>query len=174
MSAPRLIIVVAVAENGVIGRDNGLPWRLSSDLKRFRALTWGKPVIMGRRTWESIGRPLPGREAVVLTRRGALVGSAAATFAHDWPGAKAAAAELAARMGAAEVAVIGGAELFRLALPEADLIHLTRVHASPPGDVVFPEFDTGAFRETFREEHPAGEADQHPFTYIDFARAAGR
>jgi len=165
--------VVAIAQNGVIGRDNGLPWRLKTDLKRFRDLTWGRPMIMGRRTWDSIGRPLPGRASVVLTRQAGWTATGA-TVVRDWEEARAVAADLARQMGTAAAAVIGGAALFRLALPGVDTIHLTRVQASPPGDVAFPGFDESLFDETFREEHPAGDDDEYPFTFIDLVRARSR
>ena len=168
MTAVPLAIVVAVAENGVIGRDGGLPWRLKTDLARFRRLTWGKPLIMGRRSWDGIGRPLPGRETVVLTRERAFR-APGAHVAHDWSSAVAQAAALARELGAGEIAVVGGAEIYRRALPETGRLHLTRVHARPEGDVLFPAFDEGAWRETFREAHPAGPEDEHPFTFVDLA-----
>lgn len=164
-----LSIIVAVAENGVIGRDNHLPWRLGTDLARFRRLTWGKPMIMGRRNWDSIGRPLPGRETVVLTRQLGFA-PAGAHVAHGWEGAKAKAAALAREMGTDEVAVVGGAEVYRLALPEAARIHLTRVHTSPAGDVLFPDLDVRRWTETFRQSHPAGNRDDHAFTFVDLVR----
>jgi dihydrofolate reductase len=166
---PALTIVVAAAENGVIGRDNQLPWRLKTDLRRFRTLTWGKPMIMGRRNWASIGRPLPGRETIVLTRDTAFA-AAGVHVAHDWAGAKAKAAEVAAAMGAAEIAVVGGAEIYRLALPETDILYLTEVQGHPEGDVIMPAYDRTAFRETRRESHPAGPDDDYAFTYLDLVR----
>lgn len=167
----RLAIVVAIAENGVIGRDNQLPWRLKTDLRRFRELTWGKPMIMGRKSWDSLGRPLPGRESVVLTRDRSFQAEGA-HVAHDWDDAKRIACDLASRMGSAEVAVIGGAEIFRLAMPEAAALHLTLVSARPEGDVVFPPYEPAAFRETRREEHPPGPDDEHAFTFVDLVRSA--
>ena len=164
-----LAIVVAVAENGVIGRDNQLAWRLKTDLRHFRELTLGKPVIMGRKTWDSIGRPLPGRESIVLSRDAAFRIEGARTVT-GWKEARAAADELAAGMGAEAVAVIGGAEIFRLALPECDRLHLTLVHASPEGDVAFPPYDRAAFAEVGRVAHPASPEDEHPFTFVDLAR----
>jgi dihydrofolate reductase len=164
-----LMIVVAVAENGVIGRDNRLLWRLKTDLRRYRELTLGKPMIMGRRTYESIGRPLPGRETVVLTRDPAFA-AVGVHVAHDWPGAVVQADVLAERMGADAIVVAGGTEIYRLALPEAERIHLTAVHASPEGDAVFPSFDRTRFREIRRIDHPAGPDDEHPFTFIDLVR----
>ena len=170
-AACRLAIVVAVAENGIIGRDNGLPWRLKTDLRRFRELTWGKPMIMGRKSWDSLGRPLPGRESVVLTRDRTFR-AAGAHVVHDWNDAKCLACALAGPMSATDIAVIGGAEIFRLALPEADRLHLTIVKASPAGDVAFPSYDAAAFRETGREDHAAGPEDEHAFTFVDLVRAA--
>jgi dihydrofolate reductase len=168
MTVP-LIIVVAVADNGVIGRDNRLLWRLKSDLRRFRELTWGKPLIMGRKTFESIGKPLPGRETIVLTRD--------PDFAPDgvhvvrsWDETLAKGQELAARMGAEAVAVAGGAEIYALALPSAQRLHLTEVHTLPEGDAKFPAYDRSAFREARRSRHAKGPDDEHPFTFVDLER----
>jgi dihydrofolate reductase len=160
--SPIVSLVVAVARNGVIGRDNGLAWHLSSDLKRFKALTMGKPMLMGRRTWDSIGRPLPGRRTLVLTRDRAFR-AAGAEIVHDWDAACAAAA-------GAELMVVGGAEIYALALSRADRLYLTEVEADPEGDVRFPDFDRARFRETFREAHPAGPRDQHAFAFVDWER----
>ncbi|MEG9528738.1 MAG: dihydrofolate reductase [Hyphomicrobiales bacterium] len=157
-----IALVAAVARNGVIGRDNGLAWHLSSDLKRFKALTMGKPMLMGRRTWDSIGRPLPGRRTLVLTRdRG--FRAEGAEVVHDWEAALAAAA-------GTELMVVGGAEIYALALAQADRLHLTEVAAEPDGDVRFPAFDRAQFRETFREAHPAGPRDEHAFAFFDWER----
>lgn len=166
MGTPHISLVVAIARNGVIGRDNDLAWRISSDLKRFKALTMGKPILMGRKTWDSIGRPLPGRRSLVLTRqRGHAI--AGATVVHDWDSA------LAAAEGN-ELMVVGGAEIYRLALPHADRLHLTEVDAAPEGDAYFPSFDRSAFRETFREAHEAGERDEFAFQFVDLERVADR
>ena len=162
-------IVVAVAQNGVIGRDNTLAWRLRTDLRRFKQLTLGKPMIMGRKTFESIGRPLPGRETVVLTRdRGFHVPGV--QIARDWGEAVRVAGALANRLGAAEIAVVGGAEVFRLALPNTSRIHLTEVHAQPDGDVRFPDYDRSLFAEISREDHPASADDEHAFAFVDLVR----
>ncbi len=166
---PPLIIVVAVAANGVIGRDNRLLWHIRSDLRRFRELTWGRPMIMGRKTFESIGKPLPGRETVVLTRDPAFAAEGI-HVAHTWDEAVATAERLARARGANAVAVVGGAEIYALALPHAERIHLTEVHASPVGDARFPVFDRAAFRERSRKHHPAGPNDEHPFTTVDLER----
>lgn len=167
---PPLAIVVAVAENGVIGHRNRLPWHLRTDLRRFRALTMGKPLIMGRRCWDSIGRPLPGRETVVMTRDPGFRAEGA-VVACSWEEAKAAAARAADRLGAGEIAVVGGADIYRLALPEAARIHLTLVHARPEGDVFFPDFDRSAFWEVGRVACPAGEGDEHAATFLCLERA---
>ncbi len=160
--SPIVALVAAIARNGVIGRDNGLAWHLSSDLKRFKALTLGKPMLMGRRTWDSIGRPLPGRRTLVLTRD-RTVRAEGAEIVHDWDAALAAAA-------GPELMVVGGAEIYAIALPRADRLHLTEVEAAPEGDVRFPDFDRTRFRETFREAHPAGPRDAHAFAFVDWER----
>ncbi|HEX8164500.1 MAG TPA: dihydrofolate reductase [Beijerinckiaceae bacterium] len=164
-----LAIVAAVAENGVIGRDNRLIWRLRTDLRRFRDLTWGKPMIMGRKTFASIGKALPGRRTVVLTRDRDF-SAEDVDVAHDWDEALARAGALAGEMGATEIAVAGGAEIYALALPFARRLYLTLVHASPEGDTVFPAFDRLAFRERRREDRPKGPDDEHPFTFVDLER----
>jgi len=157
--------VVAVAENGVIGRGGQLPWRLPSDLKRFRALTLGKPVIMGRKTYASIGRPLDARDNIVLTR--------AQNFAppgvHVVPTMEAALAlgrSLATKRGVDEVMVIGGAEVFAAALPLADRIYLTLVRGTPDGDIRLPAFDPGIWQETAREPMQQGANDQYPADFM--------
>jgi dihydrofolate reductase len=165
-----LILVVAVAENGVIGNDNRLLWRLKTDLRRFRDLTWGKPIIMGRKTYESIGRPLPGRETVVLTRSKDFSADGV-HVAGNWDEAVARAESLGRAMGADAVAVVGGAEIYSLSLPFVQKLHLTRVHAAPEGDTLFPSLPVGLFRETRREGHPRGTDDEHPFDFIDLERA---
>jgi dihydrofolate reductase len=164
-----LILVVAAADNGVIGRDNRLLWRLKTDLRRFRDLTWGKPMIMGRKTFQSIGRPLPGRETVVLTRDTAFHADGV-HVAQTWQDAVALGENLATSMNATEVAVVGGAEIYALALPDIMKIFLTRVHASPAGDAILPELSPAEFREVRREDHPEGPDDEHPFTFIDLDR----
>jgi dihydrofolate reductase len=162
MARPSIALVVAVARNGVIGRDNGLAWHLSSDLKRFKALTMGTTLLMGRRTWDSIGRPLPGRRSLVLTRDAAFRAEGAQVV-HDWESALGAVQD-------ATLMVVGGAEIYALALPQADRIHLTEVEAEPEGDVRFPPFDRAAFREVLREPHPAGPRDDHPYAFVDLER----
>jgi dihydrofolate reductase len=160
---------VARARNGVIGRAGGLPWRLKSDLAMFKALTLGKPVIMGRKTWESLPRhPLPGRMNVVLTRDGSYPDTAiahGAVICERFDEALQIAREQAEDDGQDEICVIGGAALFGLALPKARRLYLTEVDAEVEGDVVFPSFDENAWIEVRREAHPAGEGDEFPFLF---------
>lgn len=143
---PRLNIVVALASNGVIGRDGDLPWRLPADLRRFREITWGHPLVMGRRTHLSIGRALPGRLNVVISRDP----HCAAPGAVVVPDLEAA---LAAIGDVPEVMIVGGAAVYAAALPRCSRLFLTEIHAAVEGDVYFPEFDRGAWREVFRESH---------------------
>ncbi|HEV7157958.1 MAG TPA: dihydrofolate reductase [Caulobacteraceae bacterium] len=156
---------VARAANGVIGRAGVLPWRLKSDMALFRALTMGKPVIMGRRTWDSLQKkPLPGRFNIVLSRDGSFA-PAGAIVCEDFSEAVEMAKEQAGEDGVPEVCVIGGLALFELALPRARRIYLTEVAASPEGDVFFPPFDEAAWTEVRREAHAAGDDDDHAFVF---------
>jgi len=164
-----LVLVVAVAENGVIGRDNGLPWRISGDLKHFKAVTMGKPLVMGRKTFESIGKPLPGRTNIVLTTDKAWRANGV-IVAGDLEAALLAAQEDAKRTGANEIAIIGGSALFRETLPRAAKIELTEVHASPAGDTFFPAYDKSAFRETRRDGPHKGEKDEYPWSAVTLER----
>ena len=152
---------MARARNGVIGKGAGLPWRLSSDLKRFRALTLGKPVIMGRKTWDSIPRrPLPGRFNIVLSRQ-AEYEAAGALVCEDFAEALEISREQAAEDGQDEVCVIGGADLFALALPRAKRIYLTEVDGEPEGDVTMAALDEAGWTEAAREAVPAGPDDEY-------------
>jgi len=163
---PRITLVAAVARNGVIGRAGALPWRLPADLRRFREVTWGHPVVMGRRTWESIGRPLPGRRNIVVTRR----------FGYRAPGAEVAGspeAALSVAAGAGEVMVIGGGELYAAFLPLAARILLTEVEAEPEGDAFFPPLAPGEWRETARERHPADPDNPFAYSFVTLERTAG-
>lgn len=162
-----LVIVAAIADNGVLGKNNKLLWRLKTDLKRYRAITWGKPMIMGRKTFQSIGKPLPGRETIVLTKDAAFRPEGV-HLACNWPEAVRLANEIARRMSAPEIIVAGGREIYDLSLPETDRLRLTFVHTVPEGDVRFPDYDRSLFVETSREDHPAGPDDEHPFTFVDF------
>ena len=162
MANPRLTLVVAVAKNGVIGRDGGLPWRLSSDLKRFKGATMGKPVLMGRKTWESLPRkPLPGRQNLVLTRDANFIAPDAWVYT-DLSAMLAAARAMAEASGAEEICVIGGAQLFNAVLPEARRIILTEVNLKPQGDAHL-HLDLSAWREVSRENVAAGPNDDADF-----------
>jgi dihydrofolate reductase len=162
---PVLSLVVAVADNDVIGRGGGLPWHLPADLRRFRALTMGKPMLMGRRTWESLPGLLPGRRHIVLTR----------TPGYEAPGCTVVGSleeALEAAGDAPELMVIGGAGLFAETLPRARRIHLTRVHASVDGDTFFPRYDPAQWRETAREHREADERNPYACTFITLERAS--
>ena len=164
-----LVIMVAVAENGVIGKDNGLSWRLPSDMKRFRRVTMGKPLIMGRKTFQSVGRPLPGREIVVVTRDKSF-GVDGVHVVHSPQDAVVKAEGLAASMGANEIIVAGGADIYASLLPQTSRIDLTRVHAMIEGDVAFPKLDPITWREVSREEHAPEPGDDHAYTLISLVR----
>jgi len=166
-----LVIVVAVSENGIIGKDNGLSWRLPSDMKRFRRLTMGKPLIMGRRTFQSISRPLPGREIVVVTRDASFA-PAGVHVAHSPQDAVLKADAVAARMGAAEIIVAGGADIFAALLPDTSRIDLTRVHAAIEGDTRFPELDPAEWREASSTEHAAEPGDEHGYAVKSLVRVS--
>jgi dihydrofolate reductase len=169
VSKPALVLIAAVAENGVIGRDGGLPWRLKSDLKNFRSLTMGKPVIMGRKTYRSIGKPLAGRTNIVVSRREDFA-AGGIIVAPDLASALAVAHGDALKRDAKEVAVIGGAELYAAALAMADRLIITRVHLSPDGDTFFPSIDPAHWQEVARSEHAAGPDDAAAFTVLVYAR----
>lgn len=161
---PALALIAAVAENRVIGRDTQLPWRLSTDLKRFKAVTWGKPVIMGRRTFLSIGRPLPGRTTVVVTRDRGFVADGV-VVAHDLDDALDKAEAAAAQMRASEIMVAGGAELYAQTLDLADRLYLTTVHAQPEGNALFPAFDEKEWRVILTDRLRASDRDEYATTY---------
>jgi dihydrofolate reductase len=164
-----IVLVAAVADNGVIGRDNALPWRLRSDLQRFRALTIGKPVVMGRKTYLSIGKPLPGRTNIVVTRNAAFnVPGVVATA--DFNAALALARGDALRRGTDTIAIIGGTDIFAQAMPLADRLEITHVHATPEGDVLFPPIDGQAWRASARSEHAAGPQDDTSFSCVTYLR----
>ena len=163
-------MIVAASDADVIGHEGALPWRLSADLQRFKAITLGKPVIMGRRTWTSIGRPLPGRVNIVVTRSAAFVASGAIVV-HDFAAALAAADP--SKPAPQEIMVIGGAEIYALALPQVQRIHLTRVHGEVRGDTRMIALDPAAWREVSREELPADERNSHATSYIVLDRRAG-
>lgn len=159
---PEVIFVVAVARNGVIGRDNKLPWRLKADLAHFRATTMGRPILMGRKTWESLGRPLPGRRNVVVTRNAGYVAPGAEVF----DGIDAA---LAAVDGD-QVCVIGGEQLYRQMRDRVDTLVVTEVQAEVPGDAFFPPLEWERFVETRREHHDADAHNEFPFDFVEYRR----
>lgn len=162
---PLITLVVAVSDNGVIGRDGGLPWHLPEDLRRFKAATLGKPVVMGRRTFDSIGRALPGRHNIVLTRvAGFRAADPGVTVAHDLDAALRAAGDVP------EVMIIGGAEIYALSLPRAGRILLTRVHARIEGDTGFPELDPAQWQVVAREHFPADARHPHAMTFEELQR----
>jgi dihydrofolate reductase len=160
---PIVTLVAAVAENGVIGSGNRMPWHLPADLKRFKALTLGKPILMGRKTFEAIGKPLPGRRNFVLTRAGNLR-VPGVEIVHGFDEA------LAASADAPELMVIGGAEVYRLAMPRAQRMHLTRVHAALVGDTRFPNCDWNEWRKVERSTHPADERNAYAMTFLVLER----
>ena len=167
--SPRLVAVVARARNGVIGANNDLPWRLSSDLRRFKALTMGKPMIMGRRTWDSIGRPLPGREIIVLTRDQQFRAEGAHVAAT--PGeALATARRLAALTGAQDIIIAGGGDIFRAFLPETEVIEITEVALDCAGDAQFPALDPAEWEEARCERPARGPKDEADFHYVTLRR----
>ncbi|MBO6716797.1 MAG: dihydrofolate reductase [Rhizobiaceae bacterium] len=158
-------IIVAIAENGVIGRDNGLPWRLSTDLKRFKALTMGKPIVMGRKTWEGLPkRPLPGRRNIVVTRNPEYEAEGADVFG-SLDEALAAGTECGG-----EVCVVGGGQIYAEALGRADRLHVTHVEATADGDTSFPVIDPERWQVGHEERVPAGEKDDHPTRYTVYER----
>ncbi|MFB4369588.1 MULTISPECIES: dihydrofolate reductase [unclassified Pseudomonas] len=158
-----LCLIAALAENRVIGRDNQLPWHLPADLKHFKAMTLGKPIIMGRKTWDSLGRPLPGRLNLVVSRQAGLQLDGAEVFATV-EAAHQRAEAWAREQGVDEVMLIGGAQLYEQALPEADRLYLTRVALQPEGDAWFPAFDEAQWQRVECDEQAAtDEAPAHRF-----------
>ncbi len=155
-----LALVAAVAKNGVIGSGNALPWRLPEDLRRFRALTMGHAVIMGRKTWQSIGRPLPGRQNIVVTRQRNLAAEGATVVASLDDALRAVSLP-------APAFCIGGGELYALALPRATTLHCTQIDREFAGDTRFPEIDRDTWRETSRETHRAPEGFDYAFVTFE-------
>jgi dihydrofolate reductase len=157
-------MIVAMARNRVIGANGAIPWHLPDELKEFKRLTMGHHIIMGRKTWESIGRPLPGRTSVIVTRqRGYRAPGTVVAHSLD--------AAISACGGDSEIFVIGGAGLFREALPFADRLYLTTVEADIPGDTSMPEFDAGDWREIGATSHPADARHRYPFRCVTYERA---
>lgn len=169
----KLSLIVAAAENGVIGKDNQMPWHLPEDLKYFKRITMGKPVVMGRKTFESIGRPLPGRPNIVITRNTDYQAQGADVL-HDLSSAEAHCEDLAVFEDFGEVMIIGGAELYRQALPEVDRIYLTRVHADVEGDTSFPVFDESHWQVISREFHSADSKNSYDYSFLILDRIRAR
>ena len=164
-----VVLVVAIAENGVIGSQGAIPWRIKSDMKRFKALTSGKPVVMGRKTFVSIGRPLPGRTNIVVTRDPDY-SAAGVVVTHSFADARAIAKGDALRRFATEIAVIGGAEIYAQWMASADRLEITEVHAKPEGDTRFPAIDAADWEEVARVQNPASPDDSADFSYVTYRR----
>jgi dihydrofolate reductase len=160
----KVSIIAAVATNGVIGRAGDLPWHLSSDLKRLKAMTMGHHMVMGRRTWDTLGRPLPGRRIVVITRNRDFAPEGVLT-------AGSVESALLLAQGDGEVFIAGGAEIYEQSLHRADVMYITRVHAEPEGDTFFPEFDdVNEWQLTDSEHFEADERNDHPYSYLTYER----
>jgi dihydrofolate reductase len=167
-----IVIVAAMARNRVIGIDNGLPWHMRSDLRQFKEATMGKPMVMGRKTYQAIGRPLPGRDTVVVTRDASF--SAEGVHVVDsLEGAFVVADMLAAERGVDEIIVAGGATVYGEAMAFADRLLLTEIDLEPEGDAVFPPIDGGVFEETSRQHFPRGEGDDASYEVVTWTRRAG-
>ncbi|EJF88297.1 hypothetical protein ME1_00755 [Bartonella vinsonii subsp. arupensis OK-94-513] len=164
-----ICLIAAVAENGVIGREGAMPWHLSTDLQRFKALTLGKPVIMGRKTWDSLGKPLPGRVNIVITRNDAFTAEGA-IVAHSLSQACSVAKREASQNGADAIFIIGGGEIFQQGFSIADKIFLTEVLASIKGDSFFPVFDKEKWTIVQTQYIPRGDKDSHPTRFVVYER----
>lgn len=161
----RLALIVAVAANGVIGKENKMPWHLPNDLKYFKQVTMGKPVIMGRKTYDSIGRPLPGRANIVITRQTDWQPEGVEVV-HSLEEGIASGERLSLRAGGEEVIVMGGAQIYDAALAKAQRLYLTQIHAEFDGDALFPEISSGEWKEVGREKHCADPANPYDHTFI--------
>jgi dihydrofolate reductase len=166
----RLALIVAVADNGVIGRDNGLPWHLPEDLRYFKRITMGKPIVMGRKTFESIGRALPGRTNIVISRNEQFAPDGV-LLAASLDEALLLARQLADEQGVGEAVIIGGAQIYALALPRADRLYVTRVHATPEGDTLLPPVDWAQWVETSCERNTASDDNHFDFSFVVYDRA---
>ena len=166
---PKCVFHYAVADNGVIGMDNAMPWHISSDLKRFKALTMGKPIVMGRRTFQSIGRPLPGRSNLVVSRDGAFTADGVLVFSSLEEALEK--AQTIARMdGVDEIAVIGGGSIYNALWDKAERLYVTHVHASPQGDTFLPAIDRTTWREVERDGPSQGAQDSAAMTFAVYER----
>ncbi|MDB5638693.1 MAG: diacylglycerol kinase [Bradyrhizobium sp.] len=164
-----VVLIVAVADNGVIGARGSIPWRLKTDQQRFKMLTTGKPVVMGRKTFVSLRRPLPGRTNIVVTRDRSFR-AAGAVVTTSFADARAVATGDALRRSATEIAVIGGAEIYGQWMPYADRLEITEVHARPEGDTCFAAIDAADWEEVARVQNPAGPDDSAEFSYVTYRR----
>ena len=164
-----IVLIVAVADNGVIGADGTIPWRLKSDMQRLKAMTMGKPVVMGRKTFVSLKRPLVGRTNIVLTRDEGFRAQGA-VVANSFEAAYAVARGDALRRSVGEIAVIGGSEIYALWMQSAHRLEITEVHASPAGDTRFGAVDIDLWQEVARERHSAGPDDSVDFSYVTYRR----
>ena len=164
-----IVLIAAVADNGVIGAENAIPWRLKSDMQRLKAMTMNKPVVMGRKTFASLKRPLPGRTNIVITRDPQFQ-VAGAVVTTSFETARAIAHADALRRGAADIAVLGGAEIYAQFFGIADRIEITEVHAAPKGDTRFPAIDRNTWEEVARLRHEAGPDDAVAFSYVTYRR----
>lgn len=165
----RLSVIVAVAENGVLGKNNALPWYLPEDLKYFRQTTMGKPIVMGRKTFESIGKPLPGRSNIVVSRNPDYRAEGV-TVVGSLPEALELATDIAVIDGKDELMVIGGAAIYAAAIPLADRLYITEVHAEVAGDAHLPEVDWSEWQELARERHAAAEPNPYDFSFVVYQR----
>ncbi len=163
MNRPRIVLVAAVSDNGVIGRDGDMPWHLPDDLKRFKVLTMGYPIVMGRCTWDSIGRPLPGRTNIIMTRD--------ASFASEGISVAHSVDEALVSSGANTVMIIGGGEIYRMFLPIADRVELTRVHTTLDGDTTFPELRTSEWICHETTSHDADDRHDFAMTFESWSRS---
>jgi dihydrofolate reductase len=164
-----IVLIVAIGDNGVIGAGGTIPWRLKSDMQRFKAMTIGKPIVMGRKTFVSLRRPLPGRTNIVVTRdRNFRAAGAVVTMSFD--AARAVATGDALRRLATEIAVIGGAEIYAQWMDVADRLEITEVHARPEGDTYFAAIDRDVWQEVARVRHPAGPDNSADFSYVTYRR----
>jgi dihydrofolate reductase len=169
-SSPNIVLVAAIGENNVIGFEGALPWHLKSDLAHFRALTINKPVVMGRKTFTSIGKPLKDRTNIVITRDLSLLAPPGVVLATTIDAAISTAFADAQKRGVREIMIIGGSDIFNAMMPFADRLEITHVHHSPPGDVLFPPIDPAVWEEVSRQEHPAGPKDSASFAVAVYSR----
>ncbi len=168
---PDVFLIAAVARNGVIGAGNDMPWQISSDLKHFKALTLGKPVIMGRKTFLSLGKPLPGRPNLVVSRDAGYAPEGAEVF-QTLEAAMARAGEHAGELGTSSIAVIGGGQIYKMAIAQADRLEITEIAADPEGDTYFPAIDPDIWEETQRKPGVRTERDSANFDFVTYRRRA--